>query len=186
MVLAQGIMYREGVDKTEWLLFLKIPGSFGKLDCRVFAVSERRCCAATGDLLFRRGGAVLIQAYTQILCRYGGRCLGIEGFEVKKMVLCGSNGYERKYYFNERFANLPEAVRRELQVMCVWFTEECGGILTMEFDKDGSLQFIHRTSEYDGYYDEIGADLKIKQYREERRELLEKLELYYHMMFLTK
>ena len=50
------------------------------------------------------------------------------------MVLCGSNGYERKYYFNEAFASLPEAVRRELKVMCVWFTEECGGILTMEYD----------------------------------------------------
>ena len=102
------------------------------------------------------------------------------------MVLCGSNGYERKYYFNEVFANLPEAVRQELQVMCVWFTEECGGILTMEFDEEGRLEFKHITSEYDGYYDEIGADLKIKQYRDERKELLEKLELNYQASFLTK
>lgn len=100
------------------------------------------------------------------------------------VVLCGSNSYERKYYFNEEFANLPEAVKRELQVMCVWFTEECGGILTLEFDEDGTLEFKHATSEYDGYYDEIGADLKIKQYREERRELLEALELYYKTMAL--
>ncbi|MCI8269938.1 MAG: hypothetical protein HFG55_09795 [Lachnospiraceae bacterium] len=102
------------------------------------------------------------------------------------MVLCGSNGYEQKYYFNEEFANLPQAVQKELQIMCVWFTEECGGILTMEFDEDGDLEFKHTTSEYDGYYDEIGADLKIKQYREERRELLEGLELYYRTWFLMK
>lgn len=101
------------------------------------------------------------------------------------MVLCGSNGYEQKYYFNETFASLPEAVQRELQVMCVWFTEECGGILTMEYDEEGNLEFKHITSEYDGYYDEIGADLKIKQYRKERRELLEKLELYYRALFLA-
>lgn len=100
------------------------------------------------------------------------------------VVLCGSNGYERKYYFNEEFASLPEAVKRELQVMCVWFTEECGGILTLEFEEDGTLEFRHRTREYDGYYDEIGADLKIKQYRQERRELLEALELYYKTMVL--
>ena len=56
----------------------------------------------------------------------------------------------------------------------------------MEYDEDGSLQFKHITSEYDGYYDEIGADLKIKQYREEKRELLEKLELYYRMVFLEQ
>ncbi len=100
------------------------------------------------------------------------------------VVLCGSNAYERKYYFNEEFDNLPESVRRELQVMCVWFTEECGGILTLEFTEDGTLEFKHATSEYDGYYDEIGADLKIKQYREEKRELLEALELYYKTMAL--
>ena len=100
------------------------------------------------------------------------------------MVLCGSNGYERKYYFNEEFASLPDEVKKELQILCVWFTEECGGVLTMEFDQDGALEFKHITSEYDGYYDEIGADLKIKQYREERRDLLESLELYYRLMFL--
>ena len=67
------------------------------------------------------------------------------------IVLCGSNGYERKYYFNEAFDNLPEEVKRQLKVMCVWFTEECGGILTMEFEEDGALEFKHTTSEYDGY-----------------------------------
>ena len=86
-----------------------------------------------------------------------------------RMVLCGSNSYERKYYFNEEFEGLPEAIKRELQVMCVWFTEECGGILTLEYEEDGTLEFRHTTSEYDGYYDEIGADLKIKQYRRDRR-----------------
>lgn len=99
-------------------------------------------------------------------------------------VLCGSNGYERKYYFNEEFSGLPEAVRRQLQVMCVWFTEECGGILTLEFTGDGTLEFRHRTSEYDGYYDEIGAGLKIKQFREEGQELLRSLELFYKVFYL--
>lgn len=100
------------------------------------------------------------------------------------MVLCGSNSYERKYYFNEEFSGLPEAIQKDLQVMCVWFTEECGGILTMEFEEDGTLEFKHTTSEYDGYYDEIGADLKIKQFRRERRELLEALELYFKVFYL--
>ena len=95
------------------------------------------------------------------------------------MVFCGSNGYEKKNYLNEVFDRLPEAVKKELQVMCVWFTEECGGILTLEFEEDGTLEFRHRVSEYDGYYDEIGADLKIKQFRQERGQLLEGLELYY-------
>ncbi len=101
-----------------------------------------------------------------------------------RMVLCGSNSYERKYYFNEDFAELPEAIQRELQVMCVWFTEECGGILTLEYEEDGTLEFCHTTSEYDGYHDEIGASLKIKQFRRERQDLLESLELYYRVFYL--
>lgn len=100
------------------------------------------------------------------------------------MVLCGSNSYERKYYFNEEFDSLPDTIKRELQVMCVWFTEECGGILTLEFDDDGNLEFRRTLGEYDGYSDEIGADLKIKQMRNERRELLESLEMYFKVFYL--
>lgn len=99
----------------------------------------------------------------------------------KKIVLCGSNSYEKQYYFNEEFDSLPEHIKMELRVLCVWFTEECGGILTLEFNGDGKLQFQLTTSEYDGYYDEIGADLKIKQYRQEKKELLQSLELYFKL-----
>ena len=100
------------------------------------------------------------------------------------IVLCGSNSYEKKYYFNEEFDSLPEAVKKQLHVMCVWFTEECGGILTMEFEPDGTLEFKHTISEYDGYCDEIGADLKIKQYRQEGQEFLKALELYFKVFYL--
>lgn len=100
------------------------------------------------------------------------------------MVLCGSNSYEKKYYFNEAFDSLPDNIKRELQILCVWFTEECGGVLTLEFEEDGTLEFQLSTAEYDGYYDEIGADLKIKQYRAEKQDLLESLEMYYKVFYL--
>lgn len=105
-------------------------------------------------------------------------------YQEENMVLCGSNSYEKKYYFNEAFASLPESIKRDLQILCVWFTEECGGILTLEYEEDGTLEFKLATAEYDGYYDEIGADLKIKQYRQEKRELLEALEMYYRVFYL--
>lgn len=100
------------------------------------------------------------------------------------VVLCGSNSYEKKYYFNDEFVSLPENIKRDLQVMCVWFTEECGGIMTLEFEEDGTLEFKLTTSEYDGYYDEIGADLIVKKYRQDKRELLESLEMYYKVFCL--
>ena len=58
-----------------------------------------------------------------------------------KVVLCGANSYEQKYYFNEEFQSLPQSVKDELHIMCVLFTEDVGGILTMEYDEKGNLDF---------------------------------------------
>ena len=55
------------------------------------------------------------------------------------VILCVSSKYEEKYYLNEDFENLPEGIQRELQIMCVTFTEEIGGILTLEYDSKGNL-----------------------------------------------
>lgn len=102
------------------------------------------------------------------------------------IVLCGSSNYEQKYYLNPDFESLPEPIQRELQIMCVLYTEDIGGILTLEFDEAGNLQFVTRADEGDLLYDEIGSVLKIKQLREERRELLESLEMYFKVFFLNE
>lgn len=100
-------------------------------------------------------------------------------------VLCGASSYEQKYYFNEEdFGNLPESIKQELHIMCVLYTEDVGGVLTMEFDGDGNLEFTVEADEADYLFDEIGSVLKIKQYQQEKRELLESLELYYKVFYL--
>ena len=100
------------------------------------------------------------------------------------VVLCGASAYEEKYYLNPQFSKLPEHIRQELQIMCVLFTEDVGGILTLEFDKDGNLEFQVSAEEGDYLFDEIGSGLKIRQYQLEKRELLESLELFYRVVFL--
>ena len=100
------------------------------------------------------------------------------------IVLCGASSYEQKYYFNKDFNSLPDHVKQELQIMCVLFTEEIGGILTLEYDEEGNLQFRTEAIEADARYDEIGAALRIKQLRQEKRELMESLEMYYRVFFL--
>ena len=99
-------------------------------------------------------------------------------------VLCGANSYEQKYYFNQEFSSLPQSVKDELHLMCVLYTEDVGGILTLEFDDSGTLEFKVTAPEEDYLFDEIGSVLKIKQYQEEKREMLESLELYYRTFFL--
>lgn len=102
----------------------------------------------------------------------------------ENVVLCGASAYEQKYYFNQDFNALPDHVKKELQIMCVLFTEDVGGILTLEFDEDGKLQFKTEALEADARFDEIGSALKIKQLQAEKRELLESLEMYYQVFFL--
>ena len=100
------------------------------------------------------------------------------------MVLCASNAYNKKYYLNEHFQGLPEAIKEELQIMCVLYTEDVGGVLELVFDEDGNLEFRTSYEETDFFYDEIGSVLKIKQYQNVKRELLESLETYYRIVFL--
>ena len=45
-----------------------------------------------------------------------------------KVTLCGSNAYEKKYYLNPDFSGLPEQIKQELQIACVLFTAEVGGV----------------------------------------------------------
>ncbi len=54
----------------------------------------------------------------------------------ERVVLCASNAYEQKYYLNEDFAALPQAVQDELKVMCVLYTEDVGGVLSLVFEED--------------------------------------------------
>ena len=94
-------------------------------------------------------------------------------------VLCGANAYEQKYYLNQEFSSLPSQVKDELQILCVMYTEEIGGIFTMEFDENGTLLLKTAAAENDFMYDEIGGQLRIKQLMNDKQELFASLELYY-------
>lgn len=100
------------------------------------------------------------------------------------VVLCGASAYTRKYYLNRDFSNLPEAIKEELQIMCVLYTEDIGGTLQLIFDPEGNLEFRTEAEEGDLLYDEIGSVLKIKQLQRDKQELLEALQMYYRVFFL--
>lgn len=104
----------------------------------------------------------------------------------ENIVLCASSAYEHKYYLNEDFEQLPEQIKDELKIMCVLYTEDVGGILTLEFDDEGNLNLKVTADEGDLLFDEIGSVLKIKQMRQDKVELLESLETYYRVFFLDE
>lgn len=101
-----------------------------------------------------------------------------------RMVLCGANAYEKKYYFNQQFAGLPESVKDELHIICVLFTEEVGGIFTIEFEESGNVAMRTEYSQEDYLYDEIGSGLLVSEVRRRRQELFKSLSLYYRVFIL--
>lgn len=104
----------------------------------------------------------------------------------EKIVLCGANSYEKRFYMNPDFEALPESVKNELKIMCVLYTEDVGGILTLVFDEKGELCFEVTSEESDFMFDEIGSRLKIKELQTTKEELLQAMQVYYKVFFLRE
>ncbi len=102
----------------------------------------------------------------------------------RKVVLCGANSYEQKYYLNPDFEQLPSDVKDELKIMCVLYVNDVGGILTLVYEENGDLCFEVTSKEFDPMFDEIGSQLKIKELQREKQDLLEALQMYYKVFFL--
>ena len=101
---------------------------------------------------------------------------------MEKVVICGANAYEQKYYFNPEFAKIPQSLQDDLHIISVLFTEEVGGVFTIGFDEDGDLCLETDAEEDDIYYDEISAGMLVKKIRDSRQEVFEALRLYYRVI----
>ncbi len=104
----------------------------------------------------------------------------------ERVVLCGANAYEQKYYYNEAFKGIPQSIQEELHIICVLFTEEVGGVFMIVFEPDGSVSLETNADDDDIYYDEISSGLLVSEIRRKRQELLESLSLYYRVFILKE
>lgn len=101
-----------------------------------------------------------------------------------EIVLCAASSYEKKFYLNPEFDALPQSIQQDLQIMCVMYTEDVGGIFMVVFDEEGNLELKVDHEEDDFTFDEIGSVLKIKEMQQTRRELFESLELFFKVFYL--
>ena len=101
-----------------------------------------------------------------------------------RIVLCGANAYEQKYYFNPIFKQIPDSIKKELNIISVLFTQEAGGIFTIVFEGDGQISIETDADEEDITYDEITAGLLVGEVRRKRQDLFEALGLYYRIYVL--
>ena len=101
-----------------------------------------------------------------------------------RVVLCGANKYEQKYYFNKDFDKIPQSIQDEIHIICVLFTEEVGGIITIGFDEEGELEITTQAADDDYMYDDIASGLLVGQIRAKRQDLFESLNLFYRVIIL--
>ena len=102
------------------------------------------------------------------------------------VVLCGANAYEKKYYFNELFNGIPDAIKDELHIICVLFTEEVGGVITFEYDEEGNINLKTDAYEEDILYDEISSGLLVKEILRKKQDLFSSLTIYYKVFILKQ
>lgn len=103
---------------------------------------------------------------------------------MEKVVICGANAYEGKYFLDPRFTKIPDDIKKELKIICVLFTEEVGGIITIGFDEEGELEIMTQSSPDDYMYDDIASGLLVSKIRATRQDLFEALNLFYRVVIL--
>ena len=105
---------------------------------------------------------------------------------MEKKVLAGANSREEKYFLSPEFSALPESIQEEVRVICVLLAEKLACIFLMGFYENGELYFetIRYADDFD--FDEIGAELEIKEMQRSKKELLHSLQLWYTVFCTQK
>lgn len=101
---------------------------------------------------------------------------------MEEVVICGANAYDKKYFFNPLFNKIPDSIKDELHIICVLFTEEVGGIITIGFDEEGELKITTQAADEDYLYDDVASGLLVGRIRATRQELFESLYLFYRVI----
>ncbi len=104
--------------------------------------------------------------------------------EYEKSVICGASVYKQKYYFNDKYAGLPDEIKKDIRIKVVTLAEKLHCVFLMGFYDDGDVYFETRAEEGDFSFDEIGAALEVRRLEREERELIEQLGVWYKVFML--
>lgn len=97
-----------------------------------------------------------------------------------KDILCSASYYKQGYFLNDKFAGLPEEVKKDLRVITVCLAEKTRGIAIIGFYKETADVYIEVSSQPDDFlYDEIGAKMEVGYVERENEKLFHSLSLWY-------
>ncbi len=104
--------------------------------------------------------------------------------EYAKSVICAASVYKQKFYFNDKYAGLPEKIKKEIKVKVITLAEKLHCIFIMGFYDDGGVYYETRSEEGDFFFDEVGAALEVGRLERNERELAEELGVWYKVFML--
>lgn len=99
---------------------------------------------------------------------------------MNRNVLLAISPYIKKYYFNEKYKELPKDIKNELIEVLAAIAEKINGIITIGFEEDGDIYFEERYED-PMLYDDIGGQLEIRKLQREKQSLFEALKLWYQI-----
>ncbi len=95
-------------------------------------------------------------------------------------ILCAARNTDfRGFAIAPDFQNLPDEIKEKLRVICVDVAENAGGIFIIQFEEDGSIQFVTENT-----VDDIAAGVRISRLQRDYEELWEQLKLFYRIFVL--
>ena len=97
---------------------------------------------------------------------------------MEKDILLSVSPYVQKYYFNEKYQDIPVGIKEELLAKISVIAEKVNCIISIGFYENGEI-FIEERHEDPIFYDDIGAALEIKEMQTKEAELLKSLKMWY-------
>lgn len=96
-----------------------------------------------------------------------------------KIIMAAASFEKQKYFLDPSFSALPDSIKAEVQTICVVVAQKLMCTFVMGFFEDGNVYFDIVKSEDTIDFDDIGAELEIKEIRREKAELIKALKIWY-------
>lgn len=100
-----------------------------------------------------------------------------------KKILAAASYEKQKYFLETEFASLPESIQEEVRIICVLLAQKLGCTFVMGFDEENEVYVETIKREDDFNFDEIGAELEVKELYRREKELFRTLKLWYTIYF---
>lgn len=102
---------------------------------------------------------------------------------MEKHVLISVSPYLQKYYINDIYSDLPKDIKEMLRAKLGVIAEKTNAIISIGFDENSEVYMEQRYEDL-SFYDEIGAELRLKKFQQEEMELLKSVKMW-HTMYHT-